>query len=75
MKNIGHWQGVAMGFSFSLRDLGSFIGVDTGPLSYIVVLHGENDFGPILAAGELKAEDIDALSMPSSRLPVFRTDN
>jgi hypothetical protein len=73
MAQIGFWDGKATRFSYAVHDLLPLNQrKEAQALSYVVLLHETDAFGPILAAGELKAQDItspadDKVVLPSSK--------
>ncbi len=52
-EKIARWDGRALDASFSLDSLTKLVGSGYQDLSYVVVLHKGDDFGAVVAAGEV----------------------
>ena len=65
-ERIGMWNGKKISLTYSLNSMTAMAGNRYPELSYIVVLHEGNDYGPIIAAGELVSNEEMGVSLPKS---------
>ena len=69
MEKIGQWHGEPINLTVPLRDISSFSGLNISHLGYVVVLHGKDSAGPVLAVGETISMKELSYTLPHSSPP------
>ena len=63
-EKVADWSGEDIRISFALdQDANDLLGHDASELGYVAVLHEGHRFGPVLAVGEIKADELASKSM------------
>ncbi len=55
-ERVGAWDGKAIQMSYTLDDVKAMAGSLSSDLSYVVMVHQGDEYGPILAVGEVMAQ-------------------